>query len=765
MRVAEVVRSALDGIERVVDLHEGDLDLAVQLALPDGVELVRAAAGARAHTSLDTRTLVVDVLGPDARHTRPIVHVEDALGALLACRRALVLLTYPLDELPVGDLLQSLGDAACQLVAAVPVESHTISSALVIERRVRLDANGDDLNRLRLAALTSTVLDTRLQALEHEVDDLRAQLPRADDEHGEARTELERLRDDVDALRVDRQRLQELERSTTYHVGRVVIDVLSKPGKGAVRAPGALWKLWRERSDRRSYKTASPGEPRGRPRVAVRASRLLNPHPLPIDADLTGMLTIAGVWPAESERLLAPDARAVTLHPNQATRQVQLVEPDVLLVQSSAARPGSPWAALGSAPAAARDLELLDVLREAERREIPAVLWFDDPAHLVPGLDALAGHFDVVLRDHGPWADTEAADAFDLGVQLARFGVLGPCPTPPGAGVRFLGALDPRLGVRRHAQLRATLEAAVDAGLRWFDDGSTDDVAGAPIALPAALAERRDGYLPANRRAETYRAHRAWIAMPPRAHTATWHRRTVEQLAAGAHVVLPAAAPIDGELKPRVFDASSDPRAALAAAQESFADDAQLAVLRDLYLRASTQRWLARLARAANLALDPAAAYATTVGFLDVTAADADRVVAAVLGQRLRPACVALGLGASTSAADVEGLRAALARAGVDARVVAHGGARAIVEGVTTPWTTFMPAATTGPDHLLDLHVARACSAAAAVAFAGAGAAAPTLVRTDAITRGDVVLAGASDDPSWDARPGTIATFGTGATR
>jgi hypothetical protein len=737
MRISDVLFHSLDGIDRLVDLHEGELDLGPYLNLPEGVEHVLAPGAAVEGTAADERTALLDLYGPDIRRHRPIARLDEVLAAMAPGRRAFLLFGYEPGELPVHRVLDALHTSPCRIDAAVPLSYQHITVALVVERV----ASADDIAEHNLLLLTeygARTIRTRVHTLEAELDRARGGAPRstavADDTSSadRLRIELEALRDEFERVRGERDKLRQIEKSTTYQVGRVVIDAFSNPGKRTLRAPANLAKLWRRRGRAPKIADDAAGTAPTAAVPTVRTERFLVPFPAAGDTDLTGVLTIAGVWRPETERVLAPDCRAITLHPNQAATQLRRTHPDVLLVQSSAAAPGTGWAALGTPPGLARDRELATLLEEAARCDVPTVLWYDRPPYVSPGLDALADRFDLVLHDRGPWSDVEAADAFSLGVQLGRFGVL-----PPGAlgddgasvGPAFLGALDPRLGHRGRARLASLLRAAVSRGLVAYDDSSLDEAAGNLLAFPGELAECRGGYLPPSLRPATYRRHRAWIGMPAIG-GALLHTRTLEQVASGARVAVPHPVSAEGELKQRLFDATSDVEGALHAASEPVTGDAHFVVLRELHRRASTAQWLGRLARLLTLPVDPADARATALVFLDQSATAANELAATTLAQRRRPAQVVVHTTDPASAGAFDAVRAA----GVPVEVVT-GDAQGALDAVTAPFTALVTGTELASDHLADLHVVHACARTDLVSVDGR-----TLARTGAIRAGELTL-------------------------
>jgi hypothetical protein len=768
MRIADVMSSALDGIKYVVDLSEGEIDLHSYLGLPDGVEYVRAAGDA---VHIDEQTLAVDLFGPDPRRHRPLERVAGVLESLDGARRAVLLLGYGDGDLPIHRIVDLLRGAPWRISTAVPLDYRHISTAIVLEPA---EGNGNlaEHNLLRLTELGARALRLRLVAREGELERLRALLPRdtTDDlttSLDQPRTEVEQLREELDELREDRRMLRELERSTTYQVGRLVVESFAKPGKGTLRAPVTLARMFKQRSERARYKTATDEEKPTKlpPLRPVRTHKLITPLPSPADENLTGVVTLAGVWSVEAERVLTPDARAVTLHPNQAVVQLWRADPDVLVVQSSAIGAGSPWDALGTSVGVARDQELRALLDGAERRDVPSVLWFDQPTHLTPGLDALADRFDLVLTDRGPLAD-DRSDNFSLGVQLARFATLQwPAPDARDPAPGFVGSLDPRLGLRRGAQLQALLDAAAAKGLRWYDDSAFDHLAGSLPDVRASLAPARAGYLQPARRPGAFRERAVWVATPNLAGGDALHARVMEQLAAGARVVTSDSITVPAALAAVLYDGSRDPTGALATALTAAPRDAasHFALLRTLHERASTQQWVARLARACRLGTDPRRAYATTLVVTGVEPANLGSVIDAVRAQRRRPDACVLQPAPTAGALDATGAIAALAADGIAAAVAEHHAVAATVAALPTRWCCVAPASGLTPTDLLDLHVTRACTGASIVAFGrddgGRVEHHPALVRADLVANGTVTYRETRDGAWWEAPAALIAAF------
>jgi hypothetical protein len=154
------------------------------------------------------------------------------------------------------------------------------------------------------------------------------------------------------------------------------------------------------------------------------------------------------------------------------------------------------------------------------------------------------------------------------------------------------------------------------------------------------------------------------------------------------------------------------------------------------------------------LPVEPTRANATTLVIAGATPSAVANVVTSVLAQRERPAEVVFAVAPGMHASNIAGL-APLHQAGIGTRVV-EGGAAYAVHAATAPWTNVVTAPDLPADHLLDLHVVRACRDSASVVMSGSehGARRPprVLVRTEAVRAGTVNLIERDGALEWDAR-------------
>jgi hypothetical protein len=490
------------------------------------------------------------------------------------------------------------------------------------------------------------------------------------------------LRDTRVQLAMTQTRLSALEQSSTMKFGRTIANAAKKPWPRGALLPRDLYKLWRDR-----------GAPKSGAQNAANAlaqaqladlkgnggrflSQLTAPGVLSL-ADpalaLTGIagasasrLVITGAISALGCATLAPDAVVHPLLPHDADILVEATGADLVVVQASALLPGEPWAYATDPAAADRGRRLARMIVMARALGKPVVLVRDVPYSLMPGIGWLATSCDAVL-DGG------------LGVQLARFNPLGVSQVRPTAPV-YAGARDPR----EAPAVRALLDSLTGEG--------------GPVRLAGARSWRS---LPA-----LYRDNAVFVTASAAA--------GLEQAASGARVIGPLGSGVD----------AGGVRAELEAARaaQPLALPQIRAGLRDIFLASATPARLTALVKAAELpgTLVGGRQVGVLVSLAD--GAQAGRLAATLLGQRLRPAeviascapdasvAVRAALGALTS----QGIRVVVTDtappgAGVD-------WARPLARLAKVPWLAPW-AADQGQtaDYLLDLACARECAQADAV--------------------------------------------------
>jgi hypothetical protein len=488
------------------------------------------------------------------------------------------------------------------------------------------------------------------------------------------------LRDTRVQLAMTQTRLSALEQSSTMKFGRTIANAAKKPWPRGALLPRDLYKLWRDR-----------GAPKSGAQNAANAlaqaqladlkgnggrflSQLTAPGVLSLGdpaLELTGIadaarLVVTGAISALGCATLAPDAVVHPLLPHDADILVEATGADLVLVQASALLPGEPWAYATDPAAADRGRRLARMIVMARALGKPVVLVRDVPHSLMPGIGWLAASCDAVL-DGG------------LGVQLARFNPLGVSQARATAPV-YAGARDPR----EAPAVRALL------------DSLTAD--GGPVRLAGARSWRS---LPA-----LYRDNAVFLTASAAA--------GLEQAASGARVIGPLGSGVDAATVSRELEA--------ARAAQPLALPEIRAGLRDIFLASATPARLGALVKAAELpgTLVGGRQVGVLVSLTD--GAQAGRLAATLLGQRLRPAEVIAACAADAAGA----VRTALgALTGQGIRVVVTDAAppgvgvdwaRPLARLAKVPWLAPW-AADQGQteDYLLDLACARECAQADAV--------------------------------------------------
>ncbi|TDQ51923.1 hypothetical protein [Actinorugispora endophytica] len=266
-------------------------------------------------------------------------------------------------------------------------------------------------------------------------------------------------------------RLAALEGSTSLQVGRALTGAAKKPGRGLVRLPRELYRLWRGSSGAGGHATG------GRVRGATEPVRSYDAERQEARL-LAGQATarddrivIAGILSAEARAALEHCARIIPLRPHDVQVVFDSVDVDLVLVSASAARPGNLWAHVGSPAAVDRTRALRWVLESAAARGVPSILVKD-----VPAPPALAGLGFEHVHDG------------DLGVPLHRFNPIAAEPERGAVPVHVSGAaaapaLPPALAGQGPDRI-------VRAEPAW--DGLPDTLRAAASAVvdTAALADR-----------------------------------------------------------------------------------------------------------------------------------------------------------------------------------------------------------------------------------------------------------------------------------
>jgi hypothetical protein len=500
------------------------------------------------------------------------------------------------------------------------------------------------------------------------------------------------LRDTRMQLAMTQARLTALEQSSTMKFGRTIANAAKKPWPRGALLPRDLYRMWRERGAPKSgAKNAATALASAQLADLSGAggrflSALTAPGALSLgDPALTlaGVaraggtstgLVITGALSALGCATLAPDAVVHPLLPHDADIVLEGTGADLVLIEAAALLPGAPWAYATDPAAADRGRRLARMIVMARSLGKPVILVRNVPAARMPGIGWLAASCDAVV-DGG------------LGVQLARFNPVGVTSARPTSPV-YAGARDPR----ESPAVRALLDSLT------VGTGGAD----APVRLTGARSWRS---LPA-----LYRDHAVFVTGSA--------EQGREQLASGARVIGPVgsgtgAGTIRGQLE-----------AARGARPPGPAEIR--GTLRDIFADHATPARLMEFTRAADLPTGLVGARQIAVLTVVADSAQAGRLAAALLAQRLRPAEVIVAAPA-TAAPTVRDTLGKLTDHDIrvivtDAPQVSGRGVggrewtRPLARLASTPWLA--PWTADGgqpPAYLLDLACARECAQADAV--------------------------------------------------
>ena len=205
------------------------------------------------------------------------------------------------------------------------------------------------------------------------------------------------------ADRAERE-LDRTKRSAAYVVGDLFVRAAKDPRR-LFTLPRDLWRTWRLRRSRRAAPKPA-GHARTRDILDLDAARLLVPRMATV-APGRG-LSIAGAIATATARGWAPYAAVSTALPHEAAALVEAIDPDFVIIDTSAALLGQGWSHLGDPAAVDRLLAAGALVDAAHALGRPAVLLrMTSPAHTAY-LDALARRCDLVVDGPGaarrsPW--------------------------------------------------------------------------------------------------------------------------------------------------------------------------------------------------------------------------------------------------------------------------------------------------------------------------------------------------------------------------
>lgn len=261
---------ALAGDQTTIVWVGGDTaDNVLQALLPVQDSMRRLPYDPDDTSTFDAQTLLVAFVGPDQEtHVSPET-LAAALRRLPAGGRGVILLGWPVEELPYHILLGPLVDAGCQVLQAMPLDKairHGAHCAIITARVSRLaplrsylddtpisltDDETEPRTLLRLAGeytfgdLVSRPLRRRLASLQ---DRTNAQQQRIRQLEKDVQARDAKLAAAQQRLTTVQGRLARLRSSTTFQVGNTMVEGARRPGRAIVSVPAGLMRAWRNRS-------------------------------------------------------------------------------------------------------------------------------------------------------------------------------------------------------------------------------------------------------------------------------------------------------------------------------------------------------------------------------------------------------------------------------------------------------------------------------------------------------------------------------------
>jgi hypothetical protein len=480
---------------------------------------------------VERRTVSLDALTADTTlgDTDLIVYAADAgvlaegdlapltavLAALSEGSKALVVSGDVLGDLAQPRILDALSRASCQLLRIAHLDYRVIRTGLIVEKvstpRPMVGSTGGPVLPREGATAPSAGYVLRLHN-EYAWVDLAAEdaprhagrgagtaqfgaahveAPQTDRERmaslEEEKSRLDqRLQATEKALSDARGELRRLRDSTKLQIGNALVEAAKRPATEGLKLPVTMARIARGRGGARPKSVAEDAP------VVVEGNgkaRTVAPDPAPSSIPQTrSRLSLGVVSDHDLAERFAADCDLHRILPGpHPIDMISGRRPHILLVHSSAARPGSPWFGVGVPGEVTRSRELLQLLREARRRGTATVLAYDPEDEPSTGFRPFEAEFDLILGDpkrHGgavPWSP---------GTRLA--GVRRPRPAESTAGLVALSSWSPGWSPERRLAVQRHLDAAAPIGFSSWVDGRHGD-AQLPPAAESSLRGTVDG--------------------------------------------------------------------------------------------------------------------------------------------------------------------------------------------------------------------------------------------------------------------------------
>lgn len=351
--------------------------------------------------SPDDRCVVVAAAGDDGA-------VADVLPVLRGASptAVLVLLTAPLADTAVERAAVAVAVHGWEVTRTAPLDDEPWRTGVLLAPAPDELAEG----RTELARRARSAVRDRRAVSEGEtdrsLDALRRRLHAAESARASEFTraaslerDLERTRDE---LTRERERREELERSTSYRLGEAVVQSIRDP-RQVPRRSRELLDRWRKRGQGGGISRSDRG---GQPARLEPARRSPIVTTVPSLAAPQRRDAVAGVVTDRTAQALEDDVLLTRLLPFDAVELIAITSPQVVLIESEACTAGQPWAGGGTGAVPARDRELAAIVDAADRVGAASVLVWSGPRWRAPGLAAIAERCTLEVAGDGggfPW--------------------------------------------------------------------------------------------------------------------------------------------------------------------------------------------------------------------------------------------------------------------------------------------------------------------------------------------------------------------------
>ena len=555
--------------------------------------------------------------------------LEDLAANVQRCAKdahVLVLLTRAVDESSPDAVAAAMVGAGAEFMWMQSTSHAAFPTAALIRRT--------DMPDERVVIAVSEALLRRRGAVQDHAS------VTAGDLDIEARARLDRVRAETARLRIRvreaesraeraERALARVQASTSLRLGRRLVQAAKSPRTSAT-LPRDLWRMWRLRTQRRSTPSSPAAASTSTTELSRRAaattgSHLLNPRATA--ANPLSQLSVVAVASDATALTLGGHCALTRVLPHSASAVMEMVDADLVLIDTDAASAPSAWAHLGDPSATDRERALVDLIDTAHAQGRPVVLVRSGDPSRSATLHSLASRCDLVLTA-SPGID---AAAWNAGVDLGATWL----PAGPREGAVFVGQCDARWSSSTRDALLAALRAA--PSLDIHDWSASVSVYRRP--WPDDLASRMAAPLATGDIAAALEGRAVGLASPMKAARGLLHPSTAAMLAGGLRVVsdidpnLDEFAAVTSTYRD-AGDAGDAMRRALSLPAVTEVEHRR--VLRELFLHHATPVMLQRLVDAIGVHARPLAARDIAL----VTAlgdTDADAFVEAVLRQRVRP--------------------------------------------------------------------------------------------------------------------------------